>query len=241
VTTPPSEDFDQDPTGMRDLLRSLPDPGPMPPAVADRITAALAREQEARAGDDNSNVTPLARPASSGMTGAPRKSASRRPMQLVGGLVAAAAVAAVAVVGINSLNNDQAPTSAVPSAGASTSLSNAQLAGKVKVASTGTDYTSASFNAQAASMAGDTASGTPDPAIVTQLGSLATPEGIATCARSVGGSLLDDPDDIKVDLARFDGKPALVVVVRKGTTETAFAVSTTCSKGTTPYAAPRTV
>ncbi|NNG38441.1 hypothetical protein HJ588_04020 [Flexivirga sp. ID2601S] len=241
MTTPPPEDFDQDPTGMRDLLRSLPDPGPMPPAVTDRISAALAREQQARAGDDHTNVTPLARPTSSGMTGAPRTRGSRRPMQVVGGLVAAAAVAAVAVVGIDSLRDDKAPTSAVPSAGATTSLSTTQLAGKVHVTSTGTDYTGASFNAQAAGLASSSASGTPDPAKVTQLGSLATPDGIAACARSIGGSLLDDPDDVKVDLASFEGKTAVIVVVRKGATETAFAVSTTCSKDTAPYAAPRTV
>ncbi|XVX20285.1 hypothetical protein ACQP1U_18750 [Actinomycetota bacterium] len=38
------DDFDADPTGMRDLLRSLPDPGPMPDDLVARITAALHDE-----------------------------------------------------------------------------------------------------------------------------------------------------------------------------------------------------
>lgn len=37
---------DADPTGMRELLRALPDPGPMPAGLVERITASIAREQE---------------------------------------------------------------------------------------------------------------------------------------------------------------------------------------------------
>ncbi len=38
------EAFDTDPTGIGALLSSLPDPGPMPPEVTDRILAALTAE-----------------------------------------------------------------------------------------------------------------------------------------------------------------------------------------------------
>lgn len=48
---------DDDPTGMRDLLRSLSDSGPMPDDLVARITSALADEQQAR------TVIPLRRPA----------------------------------------------------------------------------------------------------------------------------------------------------------------------------------
>ncbi|WP_188835981.1 hypothetical protein [Flexivirga endophytica] len=235
MTTPP-DDFENDPTGMRDLLRSLPDPGPMPQDVADRIAAALAAEHAGRAEDDRSNVTPMTR------TGRSSKPAGRRWMQAVGGVAAAAAVAAVAVVGINSLQQDNAPTSAVPSGGTHRSVSTDELADRVQVESTGTSYTGASFNTQAASMAtGSKTSRIPAQELLTQFGALTKPRAIIGCVRTVGGSLLDDPSSIKVDLATYDGKPALIVVVTDDGKRTAFAVSSSCSKGDKPYAAPRSV
>lgn len=236
MTTPP-DDFENDPTGMRDLLRSLPDPGPMPNDVADRITAALAEEQQGRSGDDHSNVTPLTRTGrSAGGSG------GRRAMQAVGGLVAAAAVAAVAVVGVNSLQDDKAPASAVPSGGTHHSASSKELADRVQLKSTGTRYTAASFNTQAAGMAtGSRQGGLPPQDLLAQFGALTKPSAIIGCIRTVGGSLLDNPSSIKVDFATYDNKPALVIVVTKGEHRTAFAVSTSCSKGTKPYAEPRSV
>ncbi|RNI19644.1 hypothetical protein [Flexivirga caeni] len=234
MTTPP-EDFENDPTGMRDLLRSLPDPGPMPPEVADRITAALVLEQQQRASSDHSNVTPLTRPDRPAGTARP---ASRKWLQVVGGLVAAAAVAAVAVVGVNSLHHDNAPTSAVPSP---TSVSGDQLAERVHVQSSGTNYTPANFNAQAASMATDTSATKPDPSLITDFGSITKRAALLGCARSIAGALLDDPSSIKVDLATFEGKPAVVIVVTNAGKRTAFAVSRTCSRNEQPYAAPRVV
>ena len=44
----PGTDED-DPTGIRDLLRTLPDPGPMPVDLVERISARLSEEQEHRA------------------------------------------------------------------------------------------------------------------------------------------------------------------------------------------------
>lgn len=237
MTTPPDDlegdAFENDPTGIRDLLRSLPDPGPMPPDVSDRITAALAAEQQGREGIDHSNVTPLP----SGGRSARPKSGGRRWMQVTGGLVAAAAVAAVAVVGVNSLRHDNAPTNA----GTDHTASAHQLADRVQVETSGTDYTAPAFNAQAASMAAGNSSEVPNPTLLTHFGSLTKPTAIAQCARSIGGALLDDPTSIKVDLATFDGKPAVVVVVTNHGTRSAFAVSSTCSKTEKPYAAPRTI
>ncbi len=78
---PAAEDLD--PTGVRALLSSLPDPGPMPHDLADRITASLRQEQEQRA--EGSRVTPL-----------PTRGDRAAPHHW---LAAAAAVAAVAVAG----------------------------------------------------------------------------------------------------------------------------------------------
>ena len=45
----PTGNDDADPTGMRDVLSSLPEPGPMPEDLADRICASLEHEQRLRA------------------------------------------------------------------------------------------------------------------------------------------------------------------------------------------------
>jgi thioredoxin reductase len=60
---------EHDPTGMRDLLAALPDPGPMPEDLVARITAALAEESRAAAlsaSPDAGNVVPL-RPRRGGL------------------------------------------------------------------------------------------------------------------------------------------------------------------------------
>ena len=46
---PGTPDPDDDPTGMRALLSSLPEPGPMPADLVARITASIAAEQQHRA------------------------------------------------------------------------------------------------------------------------------------------------------------------------------------------------
>ena len=85
----PTGNHDADPTGMRDLLSSLPEPGPMPDDLADRICASLEREQGLRGAqqpwDSHARVHDLA-----------RERAHRRPQQWI---LAAAAVLAVGVIG----------------------------------------------------------------------------------------------------------------------------------------------
>ena len=79
-TTPDRPEDLDDPTGVRALLAGLPDPGPMPTHLVDRINASIAAEQEARGG---TRVVTLAE--------------RRRPWRRIGLAAAAAAVAAVAV------------------------------------------------------------------------------------------------------------------------------------------------
>jgi len=79
-TTPDRPEDLDDPTGVRALLAGLPDPGPMPTHLVDRINASIAAEQEARGG---TRVVSLAE--------------RRRPWRRIGLAAAAAAVAAVAV------------------------------------------------------------------------------------------------------------------------------------------------
>lgn len=81
------DDSEGDPTGMRDVLRSLPDPGPMPDSVTTRIQHSLEAEGEhsARSWAGTEDVTDLV-----------AERHRRRPAQWV---MAAAAVVAVGVIG----------------------------------------------------------------------------------------------------------------------------------------------
>lgn len=59
---------DIDPTGMRAILSALPDPGPMPADLVDRITASLAAEQAGGSGDSQTPGPDSAAAASRGAT-----------------------------------------------------------------------------------------------------------------------------------------------------------------------------
>ncbi len=231
TTTPPNNgpvrEDGEDPTGMRDLLRSLPDPGPMPDALARSIGDALEREQAQRAArtPEPTNVTPLSS----------RKGAGRWQRAVIS-LGAAAAVAAVAVVGVTAIQHRQAPTTAAP--GAQTSKQS--LEDKVVVESSGSDYTSKGLATQAAALtrqAGPTLS----PAQVKEIGSMATRQGVVACMQSIGAGLLNDPDKITVDIAHFEGAPAAIVVITKAKKSTAWVVSRSCAKGEPPLAGPTSV
>ncbi|GAA5159879.1 hypothetical protein [Ornithinimicrobium tianjinense] len=99
----PDDDGDEvDPTGVRQLLRSLPDPGPLPEHLALRIEAALRQEQARR----SASAVPLRRGpeplrgADTGVVDLASERARRRPLRtvsLVAGAAAGLLVAAVAV------------------------------------------------------------------------------------------------------------------------------------------------
>ncbi|HEY5247207.1 MAG TPA: hypothetical protein VIJ15_01975, partial [Dermatophilaceae bacterium] len=113
LTKPPSptgsEPREDDPTGVRALLSSLPEPDPMPDHLVERINASLAAEQAQRAARmSDGPVTPL------------RVTARRRPRLLYAMAGAAAAVALVAAVGNNLLTASQSTTSSTSAAIADT-------------------------------------------------------------------------------------------------------------------------
>lgn len=109
---------DDDPTGVRDLLSSLPHPDPMPEHLVERINASLAAEQTQRAARmSNPSVTPLL------------ATARRRPRKLVFAMAAAAAVALVATVGSTILLTRQ-PTTTSISAALTTTSSSRDASGK---------------------------------------------------------------------------------------------------------------
>lgn len=222
---------DPDPTGMRALLGSLPDPGPMPQEVSASITEALAQEQSRREADgrDTSNVRALGSARSRTPIG--------RLQRTVISLGAAAAVAAVAVVGVNALQNRQAPTTAAPTM--ETGQHQSSLEDKVVVESTGTNYTKKHLATEAAAMTRHTGP-TLSPQQVKKIGDMATRSGVVACMNSIGASMLDEPDKISVDIARYQGDPAVIVVLTKGKKSTVWVVSRSCTTGTPPIAGPTT-
>lgn len=253
---------------VRDLLRSLPDPGPMPADVSDRILAALADEHQARAAEpSNANVTALVRnraqeSASSSSTSsssagpsAPHSSAPgatasgsssslhrnirRRWLRPLAGIAAAAAVGAVAVVGYQQTQTGKAPTAAVPTATASIHVSDVKDG--VFVEKTGTSYTASQLSTQAASLTTSADTHPVTASDVQQLGSVATKDGALSCAQTIGTGLADKPDKVTADIANYEGKPAIIVVITKDGKSTVWALSRTCSKGDKPLAGPTSV
>jgi hypothetical protein len=239
---------DADPTGVRALLSSLPDPGPMPSDLAERITARLRQEQEVRARGEvvGATVTPLA-----------DRRARRSPHHW---LAAAAAVAAVAVGGtlvVQSVLGDrgwdsvaafytgdareEAGSDAADDAGAAGSDggsesgeelaregdSDVQAPGSVEVMPGSAVLTreTLAVGAAAAVESATAASG----AVQEEAGALLTTEQAHACVRALGS----DPADGSwmVGPAAFDGDPAVLVVATGESPARAWAVAPGCVDG----------
>jgi hypothetical protein len=100
VTTPGTNphDSDPDPTGIRSLLASLPDPGPMPEELVERITTSLREEQRRR------EAVPAATAEDRGrVVSLEEERQRRRPTRVLSALGAAAAVAVAATVATSQL------------------------------------------------------------------------------------------------------------------------------------------
>lgn len=92
-----------DPTGVRALLAALPDPGPMPVEVSQRITASLQQAQEQRQQPVSSRMPPASKQTlRARVTRTPTVSSldHRRHSRAPHVLAAAASVAAVALAGV---------------------------------------------------------------------------------------------------------------------------------------------
>jgi hypothetical protein len=237
-TPPGPPDPDDDPTGMRALLSSLPDPGPMPDDLVARITASLAAEHERR-------------PARQVVHQA--RSSRRAPVWRTAGLAAAAA--AVIGLGAGSLLTSTAPgdVGALFGGSRSETASSADAAGgdssaggsagpeaqtaAVSIHHTNRAYTSSGFVDQARALLADPGEtlpplGAESPAI----GPIGTETGLRSCL----SALTSEPfTAVLADLGSFDGHPAAVVVVTTETGRAAYAVQRTCTTGRpAPLAGP---
>ncbi len=229
---PPAEESPEvDPTGMRALLSSLPEPGPMPADLAARITAAL--EHEAAVGP---------RPAVAGGSGVVPL---RRRHPLGTAIIAAASAAAVLLVGVPLatgtspgglsavFGRDRPLTASGADSGQEKSLpqlaqgNGAATAGEVTVRKTGTAYLSQGLAGQARALLASTSPPlSPTAAESSAIGPLATPAGVRACGEALGAA---PQEPIAADLATFDGRPAAVLVVGQGTGATAYVVLRACS------------
>ena len=251
VSTPPvppdPDDVDEDPTGIRALLGSLPDPGPMPDDLVARIQASLTAEQAARGphgsgGTGGATVVPLA----------PRR---RWGWKQLG--VAAAAVAAVAVGipalaggglgGVTALlagesssgaaaSSAEAPATASPvltppsdgatSPGIAVGERAPGATGPVTLVGTGTAYTAAALVQQVrASRENGTSPGKGAP--TRTAGPAESQEGLRACLTTLG---VEAWMPVWADVATYEGRDAVVAVVSSDTGQQVYAVGPECDR-----------
>ncbi len=202
---------------VRDLLASLPDPGPVPPDVVDRLEATLRGLSGTSGGTAGSTVVPLHHEPT------PRR---RRPW-----LAAAAAVALLAGGGFGLSRLVPDATGGADNATAGAALHDsaesraAPPGASLRATASGTSYTRADLDQQVQQVmasAPRSAAGAPQ-------GPLGTTAGIAACLSAIGAP---SATPLLVDVARFEGRPAAVVVLpAAGGGRDIWVVSTTCRPG----------
>lgn len=252
VSTPPTpprrpdpDDLEPDPTGIRDLLASLPDPGPMPADLVGRITASLAAEQVARSAPE---VVPLR-----------TRRTSRWKV-----VTAAAAAAAVVAIGVPAFlggggsgilaslsggSSDDSASSAEVGAADSGSAFGAPTTpglptdsrddatsragvgaadGSVTLRASGTAYTSEQLASQASSARSTMKDVAKPPRAMDQRGPADTSAGLRACLSGLGV-----PSDTVVwgDRGTFDGAPAIVAIVFAPAGQSVYAVGVDCDAG----------
>lgn len=227
-TPGPANDADEQ-KRIRALLANFSDRDPMPASVSDQIRFSLAQEQRRRtaAGDAPRAAHPEK------VTDLSVRRNRRHPVRTL----AVAASAAVVLlgggaVGYAGLHQQDAPSVAAPPVQAS------NLADRVSVGNTGQDYTSSGLGTQATALLNSPLRRSVDPQVAQQYGAIATSSGIVGCLGSLGSALAANPDRITVDLARYNGAPAVVVVLTKAGKSTAWVVGTDCSSSSAPLAGP---
>ena len=235
VSAPPPDD---DPTGVHDLLSSLPPPGQMPGYLVERINASLAAEQAQRAAiSSTTSVTPLL--ASTGR---------RRGRLLFAITSAAAAVALVGLVGNNVFRTSQSTSISGSAAAPITSSSRASDGGApqslqdkasgaaapaatpplVEIQLSETRYTQADFATQArALLALDQIQPlATSSAEYAAAGPVVTTRGLTDCLSAIGAG---SAQVVRADLAFYEGRPAVIIVATIRGQRSAYAVGRQCS------------
>jgi hypothetical protein len=219
---------------VRDLLRTLPDPGAIPPDVATGLAEALSRlsPEEVEPPDRALRAlrAPRVRPGTAGATVVPVGQAATRRARASRARPWLAAAAAVVVLGGGATALVSHPWSSGGVSDSSTSAGSSPQrqegapemarSAATRVRSTGTDYQREDLPAQVlrellngATTGSDTA-GASDHEAEAAGGDtrLASPEALASCVSALG---LDVGQVTAVDLAEFEGAPAALLVLRE--------------------------
>lgn len=246
VSTPPVPPADKgapehDPTGIRDLLASLPDPGPMPADLVARINASIAAEQSAR---EDSTVVPL-RPRRWGWQhvgvaaaaaavlgiGLPALLTGTGPGDLMasfGGGQSADSAGGASVESRTDTGSDSGTTAGEVPRPATTTPGGQRVAsspGPVTLGASGTAYTATALATQAGSKlttAQDGAMAAPKA----RRGVAESPTGLRACLSAIGVAAWMP---VRGDLATLDGEPAVIALVSSDTGQTVYAVAPGCS------------
>jgi len=249
IRSPAENSPDDDPTGVRDLLSSLPQPAPMPDYLVERINASLAAEQAQRGATPfAASIAPLVAPA------------RRRPGRLLGAVAGAAAAVALFVVVGTSLFQTSRPTTVSGSASTATSTDSAargqtltskqnQPTGEslaapaaspplVMIRLSGTRYTQASFVTQARDL-GDAAIDQiqRSDAARADVGPVGTTPGLLGCLNAIGAGAAQI---VRADLALYEGRPAVIILATTNGATTAYAVGRQCSSADAAVLRPAT-
>ncbi|KQX61871.1 hypothetical protein [Angustibacter sp. Root456] len=205
---------------VRTLLASLPDPGPTPPDVVDRLEATLRRlSAETSAGHPEQSAA-----ASTVVPLAPARERRHR-----GWLAVAAAVVLLGAGGatLSQLVPDGGRADSTAAGAALNGTAEKRVApdAGLQATASGTDYTADRL----ATQVDQVLASRPSSAAAAPSGPLATPAGVAACLAAIGAPRATP---LLVDVARYQGSPAAVVVVpASGGGREIWVVSTTCSPG----------
>ena len=248
-------DDDTDPTGMRELLRGLPDPGPMPDDVAARIQSSLddlsgdvaARKDDAPASVSRGTGTGAEPSGPSWWSRTGPRLAVAAAVLLGGGAVASGQLGLLASGGDSASSSagsadsgnaeggsatdpgakGSADGAAGPRTSDSTSAREAEP-GPVVVTMSDRAYSSSQLGAEVVEPA---AGGTPIGPLSAETpgtGPIGTEIGVRSCLVALG---LPEETGARVDLGLLDGRPAAVLVVTGDSGRTAYAVGRDCTIG----------
>ena len=235
IPADPEPSRDDDPTGVRALLSSLPEPDPMPEHLVERINASLAAEQAQRATEaSHTSVTPL--------LSNPRRRPTRFVFAIAG---AAAAVALIAVYSSSLFTTSQTTSISGAAIRASTSsprdggsppsaayrvpaaAGSAATAALMQIRLSGARYTRAGFAAQAQSFRrSPVAPIQPAQPKSSSVGPAGTAPGLRECLGVIGAA---GAQEVRADVAFYEGQPAVIIVATMNGKPMAYAVGRECS------------
>lgn len=225
---PEAED---DPTGIRRLLAGLPDPGPMPDDVVQRITQRLAAEQESRS--PAGNVTPL--------WGTDEGPSRARVIGMLGGAAAAVVVGVVvlqSIVGDTSGGLADFNGVAAPSSSATEANPVSGDGRRLTITLHETNYTKDGLATQARALHRD-----PGPTLrplsaeSQGIGPLGTRDGLNSCLDELKVS---STAAVIADFSQYEGRPAAVLVVDSANTLQVAVVGRSCTTGDPQITLPLT-